>query len=458
MFLLLGIDFSYAAPAPGTPQSYTPYATPYTGTEEWYCTQSITSKGSCSVSGISTTLFGNVPTGVSFPDRFRSFQSFGAVGDGVTDDTMAVSTALNSGKPIECYGTFLISSVVTITNIDVYVQGSNKGCTILYNTPQSEIYATLRGADLYNSNKFVMRDVFLSINAQITSVTGPLKTAAIFIYYPLGLNGVTQDSVIMDNVKIKPTAAGNFVINGIYLYDTGVTRLNNMLYEGNRTTFQTSSNAYVYDGVHSPSAFTVYNSVAFYAERGIYMPQESNTSWQGVRVRDFDCVWCDIIVEAEGSADGSSDQIDLQSIEGTYNKYGILINNVTHIFLHENYLFAAKTTTGQVTQANPVCMQIGQTLSPTPYPAFNVHHNSCDGVQYSGATTKFGTIINGFDTSHSVNGVLGPNTYSNLDVGDEIFSGTAGVLLYPSSTLNVTTPVSNLSTGGVNSRVTSSAY
>ncbi len=438
----------------------------FTGTVN---TNNLTVTGTATFSGTFTpnalavsnnaTVGGNlaVTGSLTASDRFRSLQSFGAVGNGIADDTAALSTALNSGKPLSCDGTFLIASLITITNVDVYIQGGNTGCKIVYSTAQSEIYATLTGANQYTSNKFVMRDVFLSINAQITSVTGPLKTAAVFIYYPLGMNGVTQNSVTMDNVQIKPTSTTNFVINGIYLYDVGPARLSRMLYEGNRTTFQTASAAYVYDGVNSPSIFTLEDSTAFYVERGVFAVNEATGGWQGVRVNNFDCVWCDTIIDGEGSADGTSDHIDLQSIEGTYNKFGIAINNVSHVFLHENYMFAMKSS-GQATQATPTCMQIGQTISPTAYPAFVVQGNSCDASQYIGATTRYGVIINGFSLAKPVNGVLAPNTFSNMDIGELLVAGTAGVLVYPSSTLNVTTPLSNLSTAGSNSRVTSSSF
>src|SRR5450631_546508 len=77
-------------------------------------------------------------------DLPRSFQSFGAVGDGVADDTIAVSTALNSGIPLTCRGSFVINSLITVTNVNIDLKGGgNESCVLILNSTQSMIYATL---------------------------------------------------------------------------------------------------------------------------------------------------------------------------------------------------------------------------------------------------------------------------------------------------------------------------
>src|SRR5271166_427272 len=61
----------------GTPQSYTPYSTPYTGAESWYCSRAVGSDGSCNAAGLFTSssaaitaLFASPPPiGVTTPNK-----------------------------------------------------------------------------------------------------------------------------------------------------------------------------------------------------------------------------------------------------------------------------------------------------------------------------------------------------------------------------------------------------
>jgi len=67
---------------------------------------------------------GAVPTTVQAKLReIVSVKDFGAVGDGVADDTVAIQAAHNTGKPIYYpAGTYLVTSTISVTNVNFVMQ------------------------------------------------------------------------------------------------------------------------------------------------------------------------------------------------------------------------------------------------------------------------------------------------------------------------------------------------
>jgi hypothetical protein len=372
------------------------------------------------------------------PGQSLSIQSFGASGDGVHDDTLSVQAALNSGQPLICNGVFSINSLVTITNKNVYLTGGHTGCTFILNTAQSMFYANLTGADVYNSNTFNMSNVKFSINAVITSVTGPAQTAAIFIFYPLGTAGITLPLVKLDNINVKPTAVGNYIKQGIYLYDATNVWITNFEYEGERSVFQPLTEGVVFDGTKSPTNLHITNAYMDFVGMGVYAPLEAATGWQGVRIHGLDCVYCNYIVNLIGSSDNKSDYAEVTSVEGAFNTYGVYVTNTTHVQIHDNYVFMSNIT-GVTNPGFPACYNLTYTLTaPVNGDASFVGNNSCDGLQETGTSGKYGFVLGGASAANLVN-TLGPNQLTNLDVGINTSTGTSGWTLYPQSMKNVTT-------------------
>jgi hypothetical protein len=366
----------------------------------------------------------------------RTLQSFGAVGNGVTDDTKNVQTALNSGSPLLCNGKFLLTSLVTITNVNVYLQGSAEGCTFILNNSQTMIYATLTGASVYNYNHLTMKDVKFSINAVITNVTGPAQTAALLVNYPLGTNGITEPTVTLENIQIKPTAASNYILNGIYCFDCTNAWMYNIEYEGNRNSVDINSHAIAWDGTHAPANVHIVNGYADFVGAGIWSPQQTAGGWQGIRVQTFDCVFCAYIIDVVGSLDGLSDQVDVAGAEGAFVQGGIRVVNALHVNMHENYVFSTNAT-GITAAVFPTCYSLTWTIAiPSNAANSSISNNTCDQAGVSGYTDRYGINIAGVNRTN-MNTYIGVNTLSNMDVGWVLSANTAGVTIETQLTKNM---------------------
>jgi hypothetical protein len=115
------------------------------------------------------------------------------------------------------------------------------------------IYATLQSFSKQNANTFAMRKVVIVPQAAITSVTGPAHTAAIFVTYSSGTNGIEGTTVALDGVKIIASANANYVLNGVYLNDATNAWVHDFQETGKVTSFDNTTSGIVYDGTHAPT-------------------------------------------------------------------------------------------------------------------------------------------------------------------------------------------------------------
>ena len=462
----------------GTPQSYTPQPTPYTGSELWYCARG-TTDGSCSTSnlfsapGFANSLSSPPCIGCTAPGlgQFltpsnadnstnavttaflrnvgfsRTLQSFGADPTGAADSTTAVQAALASGAPLFCSGTFKLSSLITVTNTNVGLESMTaKSCVFNLTTSTSVLYFNEAPA-----NTVELNGMTVNVQAVITA-PGSAHPAAIDIEYPTGgTNNGPQTSVVLKRVYVGG-GAGVYSTHGIYLNNTNVTYTEDVMVYGDVTSFHAGGAGVVYATNNSGSTFTSIKTLVLDYAYGIYLPQSATHGFQGVRIYNLDCVYCQVGVLAFGALDGLSDQLVVIGGEGAVSGAGVSVANVNHVLVSENYWFLINVP-GAPVAANPLCYGLAWTIAiPSNGATNSVGSSTCDGNQVTGYASRIGVNISGVSNTNMASVIL-PNTLSNLNVGVQIQSATAGWLINKQSTKNVTTEINNGGTAGANTFV-----
>ena len=135
---------------------------------------------------------------------FVTPEMYGAIGDGVADDTQAVTDAIASGKMVVCKGTYLITSMITLPNNACIVAGESYTYNPTFKT-------TNGGFTVSGSTRHITLKGIYAIS------TGSGET---FFLYP---SGQGDRHIIFDDVRIDDYAIG-FDIQGT-LWDSTFNRV-----------------------------------------------------------------------------------------------------------------------------------------------------------------------------------------------------------------------------------------
>jgi hypothetical protein len=404
------------------------------------------------VSGTTGTGNAVLSNGPVFSDHPRSLQSFGVVGNGVADDTAALSTALNSGQRLNCQATMKVTSLITVTNVNVaLIAEAGSDCKINLTTSTASLYFTENPV-----NTVRLWNLSIAPMAALTS-TGSPNPAAIDIEYPSGgVGNGPATSVDLKNIFIQPDAGGHYATSGIYLYNTNVTALDNILVVGDSGTFRSGTNGIVYDTNNSGSTFVAHHLFFSYVGDGVYFPQHATHGFQGARLYDIDCVYCNYGIVAFGGLDGLSDLLLVSGAEGAVTTAGVSIDNVNHVEILNNYWFLVNSPlTSPRTPANPLCYGLAWTIAVPTNGATNTlpSGSTCDGAQMTSFTgSRIGVNLSGVSNTNMASSV-GTETLTNLDVGVQIQASTAGWVIAKQATKSVTTELANGGAAGANTLV-----
>lgn len=148
-------------------------------------------------------------------------QGYGAVGDGVTDDTVAIqatiNAASNAGGGIVWLpaGTYLISDALVIP-MGVYIVGAGPRATTIYNNQDGNAFELTETSTVYHSGI-----VNLKINGPASPATN--KTAV----YLKNCLGIAVDNVVIDNhdigITIDGTTFGYYdALEKIWVYNANI--------------------------------------------------------------------------------------------------------------------------------------------------------------------------------------------------------------------------------------------
>lgn len=168
-------------------------------------------------------------------------EMFGAVGDGVTDDSVSFQSAINSNRPVFLEKTYLIDGVNLITGTVVYGHG-----TIIQKTAQSPAFVS------ENTNNVIITGV------RFVSKTGAFeeRTNGAFLF-----SGCSNVNIY--NVDCDSQADRNFVFNGcenVCVHDSQSTGIGTFL------TFFNSPKSGAYNCIYNCDGNAIGHGFDFYAD------------------------------------------------------------------------------------------------------------------------------------------------------------------------------------------------
>lgn len=189
--------------------------------------------------------------------------TYGAVGNGVTDDTAAVSKAAASLNA-STYGgeLYFPAGIYKLTNIISLTGASSKPVTVRGDHMHgSQLYFTAATKGLIFTGKgngfdgVTVKDLTLSTNGNGGIAINVLGTAV--------ANPVQWKPTLIENVRVRgdTSASAGYFLTGVQLFNSGLSIVRNLVYEGSRHAPYTNDNYYdgtgiVIDATHTLAAGT----------------------------------------------------------------------------------------------------------------------------------------------------------------------------------------------------------
>jgi hypothetical protein len=166
---------------------------------------------------------------VSRYDQWVSVKDFGVVGDGVTDDTAAITAAINSGARDVLFpdGTYKITNKITITSNDVGLHGDAK-VLIAVNDDYGFVISTatrLEVDGLFFDGNHTAKGAFdISVldNVRVSNCTFYDFRTATYVYSIVGFNikRMVVENCLFEKLWAVDGVGDNGVIRALYLAST----------------------------------------------------------------------------------------------------------------------------------------------------------------------------------------------------------------------------------------------
>jgi hypothetical protein len=361
---------------------------------------------------------------------FVTPQQFGAVGDGVADDTSPLSQALNSGSPVLLQGKFKITSQINVALNDstgpvgCYVQGMGQGASqILIAAAVSfgvvfEVSYSGNGAN--TNTQVILKDFTVSpVVPGVGTAIGVLGSPEI---------GSIQPNLVMDNVGVIPDLFGtNFCTNGIFLQN-----IRNFHIDRCNIVGQSSTNGGAGIGVSStnngaagsaPVDFNITDTHVTFFSVGINLSpatgdaEHQSNDWQGAHVSGCTILSCGTGVNAI-SDDDTSNGLHIYDCIFNCSSTCVSMINVKGGKIHNNHCQVGANN------AIGVAVQMNVNLATPDFCLAMVHDNlfwtagftGCTAVFTSGASFSNNKVYN----NHSVGGP----SYNITGANDVQFNNT----------------------------------
>lgn len=356
---------------------------------------------------------------------------FGAVGDGVTDDTAAIQAAVNSIVSQGCLyfpaGKYKITSAITSTNITIAYTGDGPYVSEI-------LCAGLNAGIVFNGNASftevgTQRFIANGLSLAKTYQPGVGESGGTGILLDWAWTGIIAhiDHAFIENVVVYGTSFNAYWNVGLEIRDGGATYLTNVKLSNEGARGDTGSNTTAALAISRYQAsncnrFFITNCYFHRFERGILLSQSSASaggSIEGIYITNAEIVGCYRGVDAPAGATPAVDYIN-----------GFEFNN-SHIDFHFAAFNFHRIASSSVTNNFLIQADNGGT---TTNGAFFLGDNLVDGLMFSGnlcvLPASFLPGISSFGVRLPANSVkvrvLG-NSFENLSYGVSFSSPPASV-------------------------------
>ncbi len=277
-------------------------------------------------------------------EGFVTPQHYGAAGDGVADDTNALSSALNSGFPVRLDGIYRITMAIGVSMLGrngLRVEGSGSTSKIVLDSTTARLAITDVTADNpwgANQDHVILRDFFIVPNAN-TSVD------VLVIAGVDGSMGSSTAGLDMRNVHIEPSSTANGSTGKqVWLHNMRNCKVQGCSVKGRYGAY-TGWGFHVSGGAGSAPVelkfsdnIVAHVSVAFRLE-GSY-GSVANDDWQGIAITNCEGIAVDRGVWASSGAEAFSEWLKIHNCHFYFREVGVYAPQVRRTFIADSYFIA----------------------------------------------------------------------------------------------------------------------
>lgn len=282
---------------------------------------------------------------------FVTPEQFEAVGDGVADDTTALSNALNSGRPVCLIGSYRITSTITVA-----LTSSKKGLSVIGGgrllsriiLDGANVGLVVTIADVANPWGETTENVVLK---DFTIVPSSTSTGAALKISGQPNAGSSEKSFYIENVDVVPDSTTTYTAIGFEFFDCRNSVMVGCNVNGRYGNYSGSGVKWHGATASAPVEFAILGCNIAHWSKGLELaPNSGGTTtgandWQGVHVTDSTLLACDYGVYGS-TVDNFSEWLSIKSCHFNVRTAGVYATDVANLFVTGCYFLFSGNAPG----------------------------------------------------------------------------------------------------------------
>lgn len=276
-----------------------------------------------------------IGSGGSYTPTAPTVKDYGAVGDGVTDDTTAFQNAMDAGIVIVPPGLYRLTAKLSKPNGDVGFFGYDQGaCRLLFDCEDGGIEVGVGGLTTQQRSLTVQN---LGI---LTNRGTNAGTAIRAVFRSIAGASGWDKSLYLSNVLIRGQAVGtNNWERGVHCSTPISARLEYVRIMGRIewTSWNFMTEGVLFDdlGDSGSTQNTLERVQIFFADKGISFVNGANPNFEGTHVSMTDAVFCNTCYHIDGTA-GFGPQYVFDRVHADAGNYGMdIVGGASEVWLND---------------------------------------------------------------------------------------------------------------------------